>query len=142
MAVTTPTQWAGLELRHLLALHAIAEHGSFHKAAAHLGYTQSGISQQIAALERIVGERVLERPGDSRPVRLTAVGEVVLRHARAVFGQISCAQVDIAALRDGKGGALRVGAFQSVGATILPPVLRRLAADRPDLRIELTQTNL
>jgi len=138
--VTTPSQWAGLEMRHLLALRAIAEQGSFHKAATHLDYTQSGISQQIAALERIVGGRLIERPGGSRPVRLTAAGEVVLRHARAVFGQISGAQVDIAALREGKGGALRVGAFQSVGATILPPLLRRLAADRPDLRIELTQT--
>lgn len=138
--MTTPSRWAGLELRHLLALHAIAEHGFFRKAAAHLDYTQSGISQQIAALERLIGERLFERPGGSRPVRLTVTGEVVLRHARAVLGQISGLLADVAALRDGKGGALRVGAFQSVGATILPPLLRRLSRDRPDLGIELTQT--
>jgi DNA-binding transcriptional LysR family regulator len=129
-----------LELRHLLALQAIVEFGSFHKAATHLDYTQSGVSQQIAALERIVGDRLIERPGGSRPVRLTEVGEVVLGHARAVLAQISAAQADVAAVREGMGAALRVGAFQSVGAKILPPLLRRLEGDRPGLRVELTQT--
>jgi len=138
--MSASTQWAGLELRHLLALQAIAEHGSFHKAAAHLNYTQSGVSQQVAALERIVGERLIERPGGSRPVRLTEPGEMVLRHADAVFGQISAAQADVAALRDGSGGALRVGSFQSVSAKLLPTLIKRLSVDCPCLRIELVQT--
>jgi DNA-binding transcriptional LysR family regulator len=129
-----------LELRHLLALQAIAEHGSFHKAALHLDYTQSGISQQISALERIVGERLIDRPGGSRPVRLTECGEVVLRHARTVFSQITAAQADTHALRAGTGGLLRVGAFQSVGAALLPRLMSRIARENPDLRIELTQT--
>jgi DNA-binding transcriptional LysR family regulator len=63
--VTTPSQWSGLELRYLLALRAIAEQGSFHKAAADLDRTQSGISQRIAALERIVGERLNRAPGNA-----------------------------------------------------------------------------
>jgi len=63
--------WAGLELRHLIALEAIAEQGSFHRAATHIGYSPSAVSQQIAALERIVGEQLIERFGGSRPVRLT-----------------------------------------------------------------------
>ena len=134
------TLWSGLELRHLLALQAVHEHGSFHRAAAHLDYTQSGISQQIRALEGIVGERLLERPGGSRPVRLTASGEVVLRHARAVFSQVTAAQADLVALSAGSSGTLRVGAFQSVGAVILPPLMRRLALAHPALRVELTQT--
>src|SRR6266705_3758784 len=134
------SQWSDLELRHLLALQAIAEYGSFHKAAEHLGYTQSGISQQIAALERIIGERLLERPGGSRPVRLTDAGDVVLRHACAIFDQITAAQADVAALDEISVGVLRVGAFQSVSAKILPQLLRRLAGQRPRLRIELTQT--
>ncbi len=132
--------WAGMELRHLLALQAIAEHGSFHRAAAQLDYTQSGVSQQVRALERIVGEQLVERPGGSRPVSLTAYGEVVLRHARAVFDQVTAAKADVVALRAGRGGLLRVGAFQSVGATLLPPLLSRLARDMPSLRIALTQT--
>jgi len=61
----------GLELRHLVALKALAEEGSFGRAATRLGYTQSAISQQIATLERIVGQRVVDRPGGPRPISLT-----------------------------------------------------------------------
>jgi DNA-binding transcriptional LysR family regulator len=132
--------WAGLELRHLLALEAVAAHGSFHKAGAHLDYTQSGISQQIAGLESIVGERLIERPGGSRPVRLTEAGQVLLRHAGVVLERVEAARADVAALREGRAGALRVGAFQSVGMKLLPAVIRRLSAERPQLRVELTQT--
>ena len=69
-----PDRLLGVELRHLLALQAIAEHGSFGRAAQALGYTQSAISQQIAALERAVGEKLIERPGGPRPVSLTEAG--------------------------------------------------------------------
>jgi DNA-binding transcriptional LysR family regulator len=136
----SPNPWAGLELRHLLALSAIAEHGSFNRAAAALDYTQSGISQQIAALERIVGERLIERPGGSRPVRMTETGEVVLAHARAVLDQMTAAQADVDTLRAGSGGRLRVGAFQSVGTRLLPRLMSRLAREWPGMQIELTQT--
>jgi DNA-binding transcriptional LysR family regulator len=136
--VGSPGQWAGLELRHLLALKAIAEHGSFHRAAAALDYTQSGISHQIAALERVVGERLLERPGGSRPVRLTEVGRRMLAHSRLILDQIEAAQADVDAVRVGAAGRLRVGAFQSVGAKLLPPLMSRLS--RTGLQIELTQT--
>ena len=61
-----PDRWLGIELRHLLALEAVASEGSFGKAATSLGYTQSAVSQQIAMLERIVGQRLIERPGGSR----------------------------------------------------------------------------
>jgi len=73
-SVIASSQWAGLELRHLITLEAVARHRSFRKAALCLNYTQSGISQQVAALERIVGERLIERPGGSRPVGLTSAG--------------------------------------------------------------------
>jgi DNA-binding transcriptional LysR family regulator len=135
-----PNRWAGLELRHLFALRAIAEHGSFNRAAAALDYTQSGISQQIAALERIVGERLIERPGGSRPVRLTEAGDAMLDHARAVLDQMTAAQADIDVLRAGSGGRLRVGAFQSVSTKLVPRLMSRLARNWPSMRIDLTQT--
>ena len=71
-----PDRWTGVELRHLIALEAVARETSFGRAAASLGYTQSAISQQIATLERIVGEKLIERPGGPRKVSLTEAGEV------------------------------------------------------------------
>src|SRR4026207_128981 len=69
-----PDGWLGVELRHLAALQAVAREGSFGGAAVALGSSQSAVSQQIAALERIVGERLVERPGGPRPVSLTDAG--------------------------------------------------------------------
>src|ERR671933_764191 len=89
MSIMEADRWAGLELRHLLALDAVAREGSFGRAAIALGYTQSAISQQIAALERIVGERLLERPGGQRPVTLTEAGELLLRHADAIVAPLA-----------------------------------------------------
>ena len=134
------SQWAGLELRHLITLEAVARHRSFRKAALCLNYTQSGISQQVAALERIVGERLIERPGGSRPVGLTDAGEIVLRHAEAIFHEITAAQADVGVLTRGTAGVLRVGAFQSVSAELVPELIRRLPDAQPGLSVDLVQT--
>ena len=70
-SIMEPDRLLGVELRHLLALQAVAEQRSFGRAAIALGYTQSAISQQIAALERAVGEKLIQRPGGPRAVSLT-----------------------------------------------------------------------
>src|SRR5205823_7005645 len=110
----------GVELRHFLALEAVSREGTFGKAAGALGYTQSAVSQQIAALERIVGQRLVERPGGPKPVSLTEAGRLLLTHAEAIAARISAAQADLNALGAGEAGTLRVGVFQSGGQRTLP----------------------
>src|SRR5581483_7445392 len=101
--------WLGVELRHFAALQALAATGSFGRAAQRLGYTQSAVSQQIAMLERIVGEKLVERPGGPRPVSLTEAGHLLLRHADSIVARLQAAQADLHALRAGEAGTLRVG---------------------------------
>ena len=98
-----PDRWLGVEVRHFAALEAVAREGSFGRAAESLGYTQSAISQQIQTLERLVGERLLERPGGPRAVSLTEAGRLLLRHAEAIVARLHAAQADMAALAQRRG---------------------------------------
>ena len=132
--------WLGIELRHFLALEAVAREGSFGKAATALGYTQSAVSQQIAALERIVGQRLVERPGGPKPVSLTEAGRLLLTHADAIAARVAAAQADLTALAEGEAGTLRVGVFQSVGQRILPEVMRRFLRSWPQVKVTLTES--
>jgi molybdate transport repressor ModE-like protein len=135
-----PDTWLGVELRHFLALEAVAREGSFGKAATALGYTQSAVSQQIAALERIVGQRLVERPGGPNPVSLTEAGRLLLIHADAIAARVAAAQADLTALAEGQAGTLRVGVFQSVGQRILPEVMRRFLRSWPQVKVTLTES--
>jgi molybdate transport repressor ModE-like protein len=135
-----PDSWLGVELRHFLALEAVAREGSFGKAATALGYTQSAVSQQIAALERIVGQRLVERPGGPKPVSLTEAGRLLLKHADAIAARVAAAQADLTALGDGEAGTLRVGVFQSVGQRILPELMRRYLRAWPQVKVSLTES--
>jgi DNA-binding transcriptional LysR family regulator len=133
-------RWLGLDLRHLVALKTIADEGSFGRAAERLGYTQSAISQQIAALEKIVGLRLIERPGGPRPISLTEAGRILLRHAEAIQARLLAAKADMSALEAGDAGRLRVGTFQSVGTRILPTLLRRFSESHPDVEVLLRES--
>jgi DNA-binding transcriptional LysR family regulator len=116
--------WSGVELRHLVALDAVAREGSFRRAATRLGYVQSAISHQIAALESLTGKRLIERSRGTRPLALTPAGEILLAHADAVIARVRAAQADLAAL-DGNGtAALRVGATADLLARLVPSLLR------------------
>ena len=131
--------WLGVELRHFAALQAVASEGSFGRAAQRLGYTQSAISQQVAALERIVGERLVERPGGPRPVSLTEAGHLLLRHADSIVARLQAAQADLHALQAGEAGTLRVGTFQSAGARLLPEIMRRFTEQWPQIEVMLEE---
>jgi DNA-binding transcriptional LysR family regulator len=137
IAIMKRDEWLGVELRHFAALQALAVEGSFGRAAAALGYTQSAVSQQIATLERIVGERLVERPGGPRPVSLTEAGELLLRHADSIMARLQAAEADLHALRSGELGTLRIGTFQSVGARVLPEVMRRFTSAWPAVDVVL-----
>lgn len=126
-----------LELRHLVALDAVAAEGTFGRAAVRLGYTQSAISQQIAALERLVGGALFDRPGGPRPVELTPLGKVLLLHAREVIGRVDAAGEAVERFLAGESGRIDVGTFQSVSTVLLPAIVARLRAEYPHLDIRL-----
>jgi DNA-binding transcriptional LysR family regulator len=140
-ATLTDMQIGDLDLRHLLALEAVAAEGTFGRAAARLGYTQSAVSQQIAALERLLGGAVFDRPGGPRRVELTPLGEVVLDHARSVLARVDAALEDIERFRAGTAGRVDVGTFQSVSTGLLPAVVQRIRAARPAVEIRLFESD-
>jgi DNA-binding transcriptional LysR family regulator len=120
--------WPGVELRHLIALEAVAREGSFRRAASRLGYVQSAISHQIAALEGLTGRRLIERSRGTRPLALTPAGEIMLAHAQAVIARVRAAQADLAELEGIGPGALRVGAAPDLQTRFVPAVLRLFGA--------------
>src|ERR1700694_1283324 len=135
----SPNIWRGLELRHLVALQTVAQAGTFGRAAAALGYTQSAMSQQIAALETLVGQRLVERSRGQPSVDLTEAGRLLLAHANAVIARLEAAHADFAAFGRGALGALRVGTYQSVSTRILPGLMREFSAAWPRVEVQLSE---
>jgi DNA-binding transcriptional LysR family regulator len=132
-------QWLGIELRHVAALEAVARTRSFRAAARELGYTQSAVSQQIAQLEQIVGQRLFHRPGGPRRVELTEAGALLLGHADAIVARLDAARADMAALARGEAGTLRVGIYQSVGQRLLPALLRGFRTRFPRVAVSVRE---
>jgi DNA-binding transcriptional LysR family regulator len=132
-------EWLGVELRHLAALEAVARTRSFGLAARELGYTQSAVSQQIAQLERIVGQRLFDRPGGPRRVEPTEAGLLLLGHADAIVARLGAARADMAAVAEGSAGTLRVGIYQSVGTRLLPALVRRFRAQWPRVGVRVRE---
>jgi molybdate transport repressor ModE-like protein len=132
--------WDMLEVRHLRAFTEVARLGSFGAAARALGYTQSGVSQQIQGLERIAGTPLLERPpGGRRPVELTDAGRLLLAHAEHLLARVGATRADLAALEAGERGLVAVATIQSVGTRLLPTVLRRFRDRSPGVTVEITE---
>jgi DNA-binding transcriptional LysR family regulator len=132
---------ADVEFRHLLSFRAVADKGSFHEAAESLDYTQSAVSQHVAALESILGVRLLERSRGKRTVAVTEAGALLLRHADVIVARMHAAKADLQAFSEGATGQLRVGTYQSVGARVLPATLGIFTGLWPDVEVHLMETN-
>jgi len=136
-----PDNLANVELRHLFSFRAVAQTGSFHGAAALLDYTQSAVSQHVAALEATLGVRLVDRSRGRRTIGVTEAGSLLLRHADAIVARVQAAQADLRAYADGATGVLRVGTYQSVGARVLPATLGRFRVKWPGVEVRLIETN-
>jgi DNA-binding transcriptional LysR family regulator len=132
---------ADLDLRQLATLAAVVDEGSFGRAASRLGYTQSTVSQHVAALERAVGGRLFDRPGGPRRARLTPLGEVVRTHGADLLARADALHAAVDRFRAGEG-RLTIGTFQSVSSTLLPVLVRRLRAEFPRCDIRLREDEL
>src|SRR5918994_4176267 len=122
-----------IDVRRLKVLREVAEHGTLAAAAEVLPLTPSAVSQQLAALEREVGQPVVERNG--RGVRLTGAAEVLVGHANLVLAQLEAAEADVAAFAAGIVGTVRVAGFATGLAEIAAPAAAALRGTHPRLTL-------
>ena len=126
-----------LNPRRLVVFRELVERGSFTAAAEALSYTQSAISQQISALERETGAILIER--DRKRARLTEAGEILLGHADAILGRIEHAERDLSGYLHARSGRLRLAAFESAGAALVPIAVEAFHGRHPDVELNVVQ---
>jgi DNA-binding transcriptional LysR family regulator len=126
-----------LDVRRLRVLREVAERGSFSAAADALSFTQSAVSQQIAALEREAGTRLLQRgPGG---IRLTDAGRALVSHADAVLARLADAERELAAIAGLEGGRVRLASFPSAGATLVTRAVSLFKERYPAVELTLAE---
>jgi DNA-binding transcriptional LysR family regulator len=125
-----------IDPRTLRALVAVADAGSFRAAARSLGYTQSAVSHQIAAIERRLGVTLFIRPGGRAKIALTPHGDLVYQHAQRVMAANQALDADIRAALAGERGTLRIGLSQSTCAMVAAP-LAYLRRTSPGIEVSL-----
>jgi DNA-binding transcriptional LysR family regulator len=126
-----------LNVGRLRVLREVAARGSFSEAADALSYTQSAVSQAIAALEAELGVRVIER--DRRAARPTPAGAALVDRADAILAQLDAAEEEVAAIAGARGGRLRMASFPTAGATLMPVAIATLSASHPDVELSLAE---
>src|SRR5215217_931028 len=126
-----------LDVKRMRILKEVADRGSFSAAAESLSYTQSAVSQQIAALEREAGTQLVTR--GSRGIRLTEAGEALVRHADAILTRLADAEAELEAIAGLRGGRLRLAAFPTVGATLMPLAIATFRKRHPDIELTVRQ---
>jgi DNA-binding transcriptional LysR family regulator len=124
-----------LDVRRMRVLREVAARGSFSAAADALSYTQSAVSQQIAALEREAATKLVER--SARGVRLTEAGRALVEHADVILARLADAEHELEAIAGLRGGRLRLCSFPSAGATIMPPAIARYRDRHPGVELSL-----
>ncbi|MFN8130541.1 MAG: LysR family transcriptional regulator [Solirubrobacteraceae bacterium] len=127
-----------LDLKRLRVLRAVADAGSFSAAADQLSYTQSAVSQQIAALERETGLTLVDRGGRGG-VRLTDAGAALVAHADAIFARVTAAEQELEDIAGVRGGRMRLASFPTAGATLVPLALRMFAERHPGVELSLIE---
>lgn len=127
-----------LDVKRLRVLKEVAERGSFSAAAESLSYTQSAVSQQIAALEREAGTTLVDR--GARGVRLTEAGRALVEHSGAILGRLAAAEAELEAIAGLRGGRLRLASFPTAGATLMPLAIARFSAAHPGVELSLVES--
>jgi DNA-binding transcriptional LysR family regulator len=125
-----------MDTARLTIFREVATLGSFTAAAKALRYTQSAVSRQIAVLEDDLGVALFDR--EARGVRLTEEGRTLLTHAEAVLDRLDVARREIAALRELDGGRLRIGAFPTAGAVLVPHAMAAFHHDHPNVQLSFS----
>lgn len=126
-----------LDAAALHLLRTVAEAGSITSAAASLGISQPAVSQQVRRLERRLGTALVERHG--RGIRLTEPGRVLARHGASVAAVLASAQAELDTLTGLRAGQVRLVAFPSSSATILPAAIVQLRARHPGVAVTFTE---
>src|ERR687885_1778191 len=124
-----------LDIRRMRVLREVAIRGSFSAAAEALSFTQSAVSQQIAALEREAGTVLVQR--SARGVRLTEAGEALVRHTEAILARLAEAEAELEAIAGLRGGRLRMAAFESAGATLMPLAIAEFRQRHPAVELSM-----
>lgn len=128
-----------LNLHHLRVFSAVAERGSFTRAAAALRISQPAVSKSVQELERQIALPLLERAG--RSTKLTAAGESLASHARELFGVEASAEEELRALRGLEHGSLHIGASTTIATYLLPPILARFRDAHPGVVMRVVSAN-
>jgi DNA-binding transcriptional LysR family regulator len=126
-----------LNVARLRVLKEVAYRGSFSAAAEALDYTQSAISQQIAALESETGMQLLER--HPRGVTLTAAGQTLVGHAEGILARLDAAETALSAIAGLRGGRLRMASFPTAGATLMPLAIAIFRERHPEVELTLAE---
>jgi DNA-binding transcriptional LysR family regulator len=126
-----------LNVARLRVLSEVARCGSFSGAADALSYTQSAISQQIAALESETGMTLLDRL--PRGVQLTGAGRTLVEHTEGILARVRAAEEELSAIAGLRGGELRMASFPTAGATLMPVAIARFRASYPEVRLTLAE---